>query len=263
MIRQPSACALLLIFTIFCQPLVAGGDKRVTMISGAPAHAPSVSQGNLPSAKQVLDKHLRLTGGSGIRNFVLTGLITGTDQGNIRVESYKDGERQLTKVFFPSGQQHIEFYDGNSGWRKESGDDVIDLGGDSGEEPESLGLYANFVFLLNAKGDFFGDYEALKVTGLTKVNASDAYVLEGRIKGGGIDKYYFDKQVGVLLRSENFDESNKMTTEVIWSNYRNVGGKQVPHKVQVREGQRAFSVEISEIMINTKIDPTLFEKPEN
>lgn len=247
------ASTILLAFTN--REILASGDNRLPAAGNA--------QGNLPSARQLLDKHLRLTGGTTLNSYIIKGSITGFDQGSVRVEFYKDGDKELAKVFFPSGEQEVEFYDGTSGWRKEPDGSVIDLGNDTSEEPESLGHYVKFIFLLNQKGNIYGDYEALKTTGLTKVSARDAYVLEGKIKGGGLDKYYLDKQAGVLLRSESFDESNKPTDEVVWSNYRVVAGKQVPHKVQVKEGERAFSIDVSEIKINTKIDPAIFKKPED
>jgi hypothetical protein len=260
---RPTTIALLLTLIVTASPSLLGGENGAAMKRGLPASNASPAQGNLPSARQLLDNHLRLTGSASVKSYIVKGSLTGFDQGNVRVEFYKDGEKELAKLFFPSGEQEVEFYDGDSGWRKEHGQDVIDLGGSSGEEPESLGLYVKSLFLLNNEKNILGDYEAVKVTGPTKLNSRDTYILEGKIKGGGLDKYYFDKQGGVLLQSQGFDESNKLTSELVWSDYRNVGGKQVPHRVQVKQGAGAFSVEVSEIKINTKINPAIFTKPED
>ena len=83
----------------------------------------------------------------------------------------------------------------------------------------------------------------------------------------GSIRLYFDKETGRLLKLEQDYKTEQGsdrdgTTEVILSDFREVGGIMVPHKKTQQEGSKVFGEwDVTEYKFADRLDPKLFEKP--
>ena|GEM_PF-411852 len=84
-------------------------------------------------------------------------------------------------------------------------------------------------------------------------------------KDYGTIRLYFDREIGRLLKVESdymAEDGKKGVTEVILSDFREVGGVMVPHKKTQQEGGRVFGEwDVTEYKFADMLDPKLFEKP--
>jgi hypothetical protein len=88
-------------------------------------------------------------------------------------------------------------------------------------------------------------------------------IIEGTMAGGARVKLYFDKQTGLLVRQARNTETmvGKITTHVIYSDYRLVSGVKVPFQFQVTWVDGQATIKLTSVQLNAAVDAAKFAKP--
>jgi hypothetical protein len=106
----------------------------------------------------------------------------------------------------------------------------------------------------------------LAVTGTTKVGDTPAVVLEATGKEGRKIHLYFDRDTGLLLKSEAEVKppmaAQDVKQEVFYADYKDVGGIKHAAKITVkRDGRTVLEQEVTEYQPREKLDDKDFAKP--
>src|SRR5262245_49261496 len=99
-------------------------------------------------------------------------------------------------------------------------------------------------------------FSKIAVTGKEKVGDRETYVLTATPNEGGVEKYYFDTQSGLLLRSDAERESpqGKVQIEFYFEDYKDVDGLKMPFSLRQVTPMGTFVLKISEVKHNVPID---------
>jgi outer membrane lipoprotein-sorting protein len=156
----------------------------------------------------------------------------------------------------------IIVFDGQKGWVQENGKTKpLD---DKGVAEMKATAYASRVGSLTEllKDKAF----SLSPLAETKVAGKPAVGVLVKHAGQRDIRLYFDKSSGLLVKSESpaLDVMTKkeVPQEKIFSDYKSVSGRQVPHKVLIlQNGKPYMEVEVTEVRIVDRLDPMLFAEP--
>jgi hypothetical protein len=154
-------------------------------------------------------------------------------------------------------------FDGKKGWVKVA-DNVMDLDEKQTSELKALlyaGKVAGLIELLKDK-----NFE-LSPLGEVKVKDRPAVGVLVKQKGHRDISLYFDKENSLLAKTVTMviDQmsQSEATQEKIFADYRVVDGRKTPHKVTVlQDGNPYVDVEITEVRVVDRHDPSLFMKPQ-
>jgi hypothetical protein len=156
----------------------------------------------------------------------------------------------------------IQVYDGKQGWVSVMGQ-VTELEGDQLDEMKEQmfsDYLDNLVPLLKDKS------LKLEVIGDEKVDGKPAAGVKVSAKGHKDTKMYFDKETGLLVKSERRaldDAMQEVNAETFYRDYKDVSGVKQPMKVLVKhDGKKYMDVEVTEVKLLEKLDDSLFKKPE-
>lgn len=172
-----------------------------------------------------------------------------------------DQGRTITE-FTQAGNKIVEVrvFNKDQGWIKNNNQPAEAMDKDDvAEERESL--YFNYITTLaplKAKEYKLAALPEEKVEGKPAVGLLVAH------KGHRDVKLYFDKESGLLVKSERKvkDEGKEKSEEVLFSNYKEVSGIKVATKFVVRSGGKTSAeAEMTDVKPSEKLDAKLFEKP--
>jgi hypothetical protein len=115
----------------------------------------------------------------------------------------------------------------------------------------------------------FVDYKdrgiSVRLSGKEKVGAGDAFVLLFEPVSGPAVRSYIDAETFLPIRSvvklevPQLGQEVEQTTDI--SDYRDVDGVKVPFELRSSSTVQNFSIKLSKVEHNAKIDDTLFSKP--
>jgi hypothetical protein len=109
----------------------------------------------------------------------------------------------------------------------------------------------------------------VKTAGSGKVGDREARVVVASREGYPTVKLFFDQDSGLLLRVEHRAKSpelnfKEVTMEETLSNYREVDGARLPHRIDLkRDGQRFVEADVMDWRAAPKLDPKTFDRPGN
>jgi hypothetical protein len=109
-------------------------------------------------------------------------------------------------------------------------------------------------------------YERLQVQGSTGINGRDAWIVVATPKGEPDERYFFDTQSGLLVRSEaQVDGPNgPVNASVDFDDYRVVDGVKLAHRVRLTQpAEMAFTMQLTEVRHNQPIPDTAFSPPKD
>jgi hypothetical protein len=104
---------------------------------------------------------------------------------------------------------------------------------------------------------------ALTLRGKEKVGERDAYVLIAEPKSGSTIRVYIDAETFLSVKSVSTAEAPQVgqfeqTTELL--DYRDVDGVKVPFLIKSTSTVQSFSIAITRVEHNVKVDPSIFAK---
>jgi hypothetical protein len=96
------------------------------------------------------------------------------------------------------------------------------------------------------------------------LGSHDVQVLQGDGPQGVVATLYFDKQTGLLLRELRYSRSpiGRVPTQIDYSDYRDVNGMKLPHRLTFAWLDGRDSIELKEVRVNVPIPDSRFGTPE-
>jgi predicted Zn-dependent peptidase/outer membrane lipoprotein-sorting protein len=254
----------------FDKPLNTLGDVTevdITIPSPSPEPAPEAGEEDVAKAKMILTDVVEAYGGldklRGVKNIVTKGkMVVNTSGGMMELDG------QVTIVLpakaradlrMPAmGLEMSRIYDGQSAWR------VM---------PQGV-QHLSAAFVEEAKKEIFRDSIPL-LTYISDKGVSVQYLGAEDVKGKMTDvilvsntpadslKLFIDQETKHIVKKkyQALTEQGPAEREEFLDDYREVSGVMVAfHTVLVDNGEKSAEITFSEVMLNTEVDESLFEK---
>jgi hypothetical protein len=218
-----------------------------------------------PKPDEVFDKYLAAVGGAqraaALTSFTATGANMGYGpegaQDKRPLEIYAK-PNQRTVVIKTTNGTSTSVYDGATGWVA-APLRPVNLLQLVGQEAEGLKLEVALMFPSQVK-QLAGRW---RVGNATTIDDRDQWMVQGNTMGGVILSLYFDQETGLLTRSVRYTESpvGRIPTQIDYSDYRDVNGVKLPHKMLLWWVDGRDSFELTKITPNVNIEAARFSKP--
>ena len=235
-------------------PVITRGEPN----PGAQA-APAKGDAPLPTVEQVLEKYVRALGGREALGRVTTRVVKGSRVGADGVpvpeEVYqKAPDKMSVKTTYPSVTFRSGF-DGARAWARDS------RGADQ--------LNDQFAEALRREAEFFAGvrlretYPNASVVGRETLDGREAYVVGAAASDGGVEKFYFDAQTGLLARRyvEFRTALGRTPVQVDYGDYREVDGVKVPFQLRWSNPRYSWGRKVDEVKHNVPADDAIFKPP--
>lgn len=233
--------------------------------------APAAAAAALPTADELVEKHLAALGGraalSKLESRTATGLISMNIQGsevNGTAELYTKAPNKSRSYMridlsqFGMGEVIVDQRcDGKTAWVSNSMQGDQDITGDQLQAMLNQHFPTSFLTLKE-------DGAKVVVIGKEKVGERDAYVAEYTPKAGPASKQYFDAQTFLAIRTVskiNTPQTGEIEQMTEASDFRDVDGTKIPFVVKIVNPMQVITITMKEVAHNKPIDEALFSKP--
>jgi photosynthetic reaction center cytochrome c subunit len=240
-----------------------------------------------PTPDQILDKYIQATGGAqkvaGLTSYVAKGTSVGFGGfgGGGQVQIFAKAPDQRTTIIefkdAPDRGDAIRTFNGRAGWIKTplavlkeyqlSGGDLDGARLDAqlafpGQIKQALKNWR--VSLPNTIEDLPGPSSQTSQQPELVLGSHEVQVVQGDGPKGLVATLYFDKQSGLLLRELRYTRSpiGRVPTQIDYSDYRDVGGIKIPHRLTFAWLDGRDSIELKEVQVNVPIPDAKFGTPE-
>ncbi len=241
-----------------------GGDHLMPMAPGGPSGAPGANgpaQAAPPTVDQILDKYTAALGGADaiakITSIDAKGTLEGDGGTQLPVETIGEApNRQWVSRQTKDGQMTMGF-DGSAMWQTNPAGQVRDGEGIQLEQEKRA---ADLLRVLDVRNHF----TQLRLISVGSVGDHRAYILMGIPKEGGArERLFFDADTGLLLRYQYAVTTalGNYPSETDYSDYKSVGGLNLPFTVREAEPMESHTVHYTDIQLNVKVDDSIFQKP--
>lgn len=227
------------------------------------ADAPATDSAKLDA---VLAKYVEALGGktaiANITNSISKGTASLAGM-EMQIEVFRAApDRQASRVEIPGMGTIREVYDGKTAWS------VNPFQGNSEKTGEDLAKTARdaaFHQPLQMKQVF----SPLAYKGSETLDSRKVEVLEAKLAGGAVERFYFSAENGLLLRRESEFEAGggRAKSDVTFDDYRAVDGVKQPYASRLKiepAGQEIMDLQfkITEVRQNVTLPANAFAKPE-
>lgn len=215
-----------------------------------------------PSAEELLKEHIQALGGVDAFKKVTTRQMKAVIEipgagitADMTIMS-KAPDKQRSEIDIPGMGKIIEGYDGKIAWSQNPFMGLVEKSGGQLKQAQQ-------------QADFYRDVELLtRYTGWTlkgkeTIDGKATDVLEGKSKEGTTDRLYLDEKTRLLVQIKTEVETPQGKVPVVskLSDYRDVDGLKLPHKIAVEAGPEGFNMTVKEIKHGLALDDKLFSKP--
>jgi len=224
------------------------------------------------TADDVVEKYLTAIGGRAALGKLTSRSTTGTINlslpqgpvsGSIEILNQRPNKnRTLTKLDLTSlgaGQVTREQrFDGASGYILDSMQGNREITGNQLENLKNTGFPTPFL-TYKERG------ATVELAGNEKIDGRDAYVLLYKPKTGSVARQFVDAETYLPVRiviKVDTPETGEVEQTTDLSDYREVDGIKVPFMIKVSTGGQSFTIAVSKVEHNLKIDETVFSKPD-
>ena len=216
----------------------------------------------LPSAKEVLDRHLTAIGGREAVTKHRSRYQAGTIElspaglkGTVELFSRSDN-KSFTKVSLDGVGDILDAFDGTVAWTSNpvQGNRVKE-----GKELQQSKRTSTFAREANLESY----YTSIKVRGVEKVGDRDTYVVVGSSDGLPDDVLYFDTETGLMLRSDSITlaPEGPQATSTFYEDYREVDGVKSAFKIRAKTPAFEILTVITEVKFDVPIEDSKFTRP--
>lgn len=228
----------------------------------APKSAAEPSAVRLPTAADVLEKYVKAIGGRDALQKFKTRYQAGTVELSPMglkgtIESYsRSDDRSLTKVSLAGIGDILDGYDGKTAWT------VNPIQGNRIKEGrELLQTKRNNIYARESSIDKI--YKNVMVRGIEKVGERDAYVIVASTDGLPDDILYFDKESGLMLRSDTISitPEGEQAVKTFYDDYREVDGIKSAFKIKAITPAFEINSVITEVKYGIPIEDSKFVQP--
>jgi hypothetical protein len=216
-----------------------------------------------PRIVEALDRYTEALGGKATVESVTTRVAKGSlempDVGTVgTIETYAKAPNKILMVMNLSGLEARTGFNGSVGWVQEFG---ITLRRVEGAELAAMKRDADFYREVKLK-DLFSK---MTFAGKTTVDGHDTYVIEAIPPEGGSEKWYFDTQTGLMIRSEaeRAAEQGFNSIQTSFEQYRKVDGINLPFTLRQTLTGGKLIIRLNQVTHNVPINDALFNVPSN
>jgi photosynthetic reaction center cytochrome c subunit len=238
-------------------------DSTAPYVSEARSIAGPADEGrnDLPTATQVLEKHIKAVGGvAAIQNVssrVESGTVTFGVGPVFTIEIFsKSPYRQAIIVHMPAGDS-FTVLDTQKGWLKSVAGPARDM---SQADIEDAKLDADLQFPINLTKKF----QDLRVMRSEELNDRHTILMFAANSSGPPLELYFDRQTGLLLRQLRFGASplGLNPTQIDYGDYKSFDGVQVPLHLIIIRPHRTLDIHLFQVSQNIPVDEAKFARPQ-
>lgn len=216
-----------------------------------------------PSPEALIKEHLKAIGGvdayKKIKTRRLKAVIEMPAQGlnADMVIMSKAPDKQRTEIDLPGMGKVVEGYDGKVGWMQNPFSGITEKTGGQLKQAKQQADFYRDVELLSHYSDW-------TYKGKETIDGKSNDVVEGKANDGTVDTMYLDEDTHLLtqLKTITDTEQGKATIISKLSDYREVDGIKLPHKIEIQAGPAGFKMTVKEIKQGIELDDSLFTKPE-
>ncbi len=232
------------------------------IVSAEPGNLPGKidSKEPLPSLDQIIGRFVEAVGGN-----TVSGISTKSIKGKLQIPSVGKGSFEIyakapTKVLIifdiPGVGSNTVGFNGVSAWTRDSRTGLRTL---NRKEIASVGRESDFFGPVRLK-DY---YSSMKVLGISKVGFREAYVIERKIKTGDIERLYFSKETGLIIRVDAFTMwfGSLMQVEMYLDNWTDVQGIKIPMSITQMFPQMSMNITFEEVKFDAPLDDAIFNRP--
>lgn len=219
------------------------------------------SNDRLPTAKEVLERYVAVTGG----REALLRHKSMTIHGRLEIPSrqierdgvlYTKGGKMLQEIFLPDGKKNASGYDGQIAWNLDPDGKAQTQDGD---QAKSVARDADMYYHLQVLKYF----KSMDVIGVQEFNGRVCYRLRGVNNWGQVNEQFYDKENGLLV-GYSFNTAwrggNGDATET-FEDYKDFGGVRMSSVNTHREGGNASIFRITSVTYDDVADD-VFALPE-
>jgi outer membrane lipoprotein-sorting protein len=236
---------------------------RTLALTVSAAASVALAQTGTLTVDQIVEKHAQAMGGAdklkAIRSMRMTGStsVAGMDAPTVMVFKRPDKVRLDLSIM---DQKVIQAADATSAWMVNpftTGPDPQPMPEEAAADFRSGGEVEGALIDYKAKGS------TLELLGKEDVGGKPAYKLKLVRKGGRTDTVYLDADTFLQVKamSRRKVEGQEIEVESAMSDYRDVEGIKVAHKIEQSGGPAAFTMTIEKVEMNLPIEDSLFAAP--
>jgi zinc protease len=212
----------------------------------------------LPTVDEVLDRYVQALGGRAAIERVKSSVAKGTMEipaagvtGSI--EFWKKAPNLILNVVTVAGTGASRTgFDGSVGWSENPHQGLVTL---KGQQLAQLALQADFYSSINLKLL----YSKMTLIGMRKDDERDSYVIDATTEGGRSVKFHFDKDTGLLIRTDSGVDGQEIS---YFGDYREVEGVKAPFLLREVNPAITVIIKLTEIKNNIAIDDSQFRMPQ-
>lgn len=216
-----------------------------------------------PSPEALIKEHLKAIGGvdtyKKIKTRRMKAVIEMPGQGfnADMVILSKAPDKQRTEIEVPGMGKVVEGYDGKIAWMQNPVAGIMEKTGDQLKQAQQQADFYRDVELLSR-------YSEWTYKGRESIDGKSNDVIEGKAKDGSVDTMYLDEGTHLLTQLKSIADTEQGKTTIIYkpSDYREVDGIKLPHKIEIQAGPADVKMTVKEIKQGIELDDSLFTKPE-
>lgn len=238
-------------------------NPATTVAAASTKPAAAQTAAKLPTADQLFAKYVQAIGGQQAYRKLTSRVGRGTfaipAAGlNAAVEIYQKAPNKIvTLINLPGFGAVTQGYDGKIAFDQQPTSGLREL---SGKELAKRRRQADFYNDLNLKQQ----YPKAIVVGVETVGTAEAYRVDATTPEGDIEKLYFDKVTGLLVRKDEASETPEglIPTQSYFEDYRTVDGIKYPFVSRITSpAVGVITVTLTELKHNVPVDDAKFSKP--
>lgn len=220
-----------------------------------------------PSVDEILERYIKALGGKAAIEKITTRVSRGTVEipsegasGTVELYEKAPNKRSLT-IVVPNLFSTRQVFDGTNQWVQDAGETKVRQ--IKGADLESYKRGADFYRGLRLREL----YTKLTLKGSEKIQVRDGaretYVIEAAVSQGKPDKLYFDKETGLLLRTDSVEktEDGNQDTREYTLDYKEVDGVKVPFTIRYVTAEGPLIIRLTEVKQNVELNDSVFSKP--
>ncbi|MFK7766915.1 MAG: hypothetical protein AB8B55_06805 [Mariniblastus sp.] len=195
--------------------------------------------GELPPAREVMDRYIEALGGYEVLESIQTmhSISKGySESGNFTYEIYRGVGKSRSKYVYESGSTTERGFADGVAWEILSGGAIRSM---TGEELADFELKNKYPL----RAPYWSEqFKKIELDGIERAGGSECYKIKLTRDNGDETIKHFDIESGLLIRNESKESFSSTTHQVIreFEDYRTVGETKIAHKQTIRFADSVF-----------------------
>ncbi|HEX8180219.1 MAG TPA: c-type cytochrome [Pyrinomonadaceae bacterium] len=234
-----------------------GGPQQA---GAAPGGAPQ-ARPTPPTPQQIIDKYVAAVGGrdavAKVQSRVLKGTREASQGRNWPIEVTLKGPDKFVVVASTPEGEVVQSYNGTTGW-------LSNPQGAHAASAQDLTALKNTAAIFNVL-QLTAPTPTMRFAGRAKIGDRETFVLRDTPAPGVIERLFFDRETGLLLRRLTLTETvlNPLPEQIDFEDYRDVDGVKVPFTIMSSNIDTYYSStrKFTDIKHNVPVDDARFQMP--